>query len=278
MVAGQQNTADANNEETTSLDGAEGEEAMEVSDSESDAVSESAALRAEVSSTSHHYRSIGSTTVGYTCATQLGSSAAAHGSPATRQAVKIDLSGINTYGGGPDDSLDDWFQGVALVYDYHVTALGAPESTFVIAIAQRLTGDARVWWTGTRSLSRPTDWLSLQAAMRKVFQPVTNETQARFELTEVKQGQTAISAYNARFRVVRTRAGAIMQGASIEPFIVELYIRGLHSADMREKVAMPPPKSVDEAMERATHISNQRLNGASSSAAVRRQRRLGRCW
>lgn len=194
---------------------------------------------------------------------RLNGHQASNGVPSTRL-VEVRLRNIAAFKGETGDALEAWVASLDLQYDDYVTARGATESVFVAAAAGTLAEAAVVWWQSIASVDRPKTWSSMQTAVCKQFQSVTNSSRARDALMELKQSsKQSVVEYSTSFRNLRTRAGKDFSTAAMQQFLIERFIKGLHSNEIRRDLIKAEVTSLDEAI-----ALSSRVDGFNSQASL----------
>ncbi len=200
---------------------------------------------------------------------RLNGNQASNGAPSTRL-VEVRLRNITAFKGETGDALEAWIASLDLQYDDYVTARGATELVFVAAAAGTFTDAAVVWWQSIASVDRPKTWSSMQTAVCKQFQSVTNSSRARDALMELKQsGKQSVVEYSTSFRNLKTRAGKDFSTAAMQQFLIERFIKGLHSNEIRRDLIKAEVTSLDEAIALASRVDgfNSQASGDSVSNA-----------
>ena len=98
---------------------------------------------------------------------------------------------------GMSTKLDEWVADIQQQFEWYNLAADDTQLRFAYGF---LKGSARDWWTNTPAASRPTTWLTLVAALRHRFQPITASETARGQLRLLTQGKNSVHSYIAAFQ------------------------------------------------------------------------------
>lgn len=176
--------------------------------------------------------------------------------------VEVKLRNIDSYRGEAGEPLDAWIAQVQTQYDDFVHTRGAKENHFVAQAATTLAGPVTTWWQSVPIDKRPKTWEAMQDEVRRQFQPITSNTRARQELMECQQGRQSVIVYAGRFRNLKTSAGAVFDAPEMQEFLVERFVQGLKSDEIRRDITKEGITKLDAAIERATRMEG--LHGASN--------------
>jgi hypothetical protein len=187
----------------------------------------------------------------------------------TRREVEVRLRDSPTYKGESGEHLDSW----ALVLDLHhrdfVGVQGASEARFVASAAKTLSGSAIVWWLSIPIASSPATWSEMKAAVRKQFQPITSDENARSDLMKLSQGpKQTVVAYAGEFRRLLTLTGPAFAAPQLQQFLVERFRDGLLNKDIARDLKKQPIEKLAHAIEMATRLDGCDGPSGSSLAAA----------
>ena len=98
---------------------------------------------------------------------------------------------------GISNKLDEWVADIQQQFEWYNITADVDQLRFAYGF---LKGSARDWWTNTPAASRPVTWLTLVAALRHRFQPITAGETARGQLRLLTQGKNSVHSYIAAFQ------------------------------------------------------------------------------
>jgi hypothetical protein len=140
---------------------------------------------------------------------------------------------LQEYDGASGAKLDDWLKQLAMTARlYH---LSAQES--VDFAGSRLRGAALDWWLalGDTELAAIGNSITLAAALRARFQPVTAARTAREQLDKLQQGSRGINDYIADFQRLSTQIGLASLGEENALYAFERGLRRDLAVELRKQ-------------------------------------------